>query len=406
MLRKTGVRLTVLVWIFISWAATGHSQRREVSPEEIQRRFGLSATPRNFEVIGRGGPVADIAGDTAVAIEPHQYVVTKTGDALIAARPSARTIPAENLYFKLPLAITATEPTTARTLFLQPTVEIANGGLQYVNGVYRGTIFLGLENIEALNTSTRLDPPVQFLVTTNAASVSPEQFTLDHTGLRYQSVSIETFRDLESVTVSIRTGVATEPVEVPVDALRPRLQITASPSIVAGLGIGRTKLTVTVDQILGQPVKVAFTSDRGVPEPQLISVSGTSPAFANLRSSGLGSATVTASGVMLDSAKVTIEYTTPWSLFLASVLGGALGGLAVVLLSSKEEWKTSAWKRIIGGISVGFIVAVSYAIGINLLQLPFPTERGEALFFVLGALGSVIGLPIFDWVKRLGSGST
>jgi uncharacterized membrane protein YeaQ/YmgE (transglycosylase-associated protein family) len=76
-------------------------------------------------------------------------------------------------------------------------------------------------------------------------------------------------------------------------------------------------------------------------------------------------------------------------MFVAAVVLGGLAG-TVATRSSREAWL----RGIVIGIVTGIIVFVAYAVGINLLGVTPAATTGEALAFVLAALGAAAGPKI------------
>lgn len=90
------------------------------------------------------------------------------------------------------------------------------------------------------------------------------------------------------------------------------------------------------------------------------------------------------------SAQVNITFTNPWVFFLIAIFGGLVGSLIKIL-----QDKTGSGKLIIGrltlGILIAIVVAVAFTVGVNLVGFSPKAKVGEAVIFVLTAIGSWAG---------------
>jgi hypothetical protein len=273
-------------------------------------------------------------------------------------------------------------------------IEVADGGLRLVDGELRGLIGIGLEDVENPWTTRRLRPAIRLRVTADPASTSPRSLSIDHTDLPFSNVELSTDQDVPSISVSVRVAGDSEPVQATIRALRPQLVIEASPQRLQGFGLQETTLTVSVKSSVDSPSKVRFAADGGDLEPHQIELDAGGFGSVKLRSSGLGTTTVTASALMHESANTQVEFAFPVAFLVASLLGGLVGAAAFVLLTKKASLKVPAWKRLLGGVLAGLVIAVLYTIGISVFGFPIGPRSGEALYFSVSALGAVGGLPL------------
>jgi hypothetical protein len=84
-------------------------------------------------------------------------------------------------------------------------------------------------------------------------------------------------------------------------------------------------------------------------------------------------------------------------LFGAAALLGGTVGVAI------REWSVRGRKRgkqgiraRVASVLLGFLIAVAYAIGVNLLPIVIPGPVVEASVFVVAGLGAILGLAVLQ----------
>ena len=88
-----------------------------------------------------------------------------------------------------------------------------------------------------------------------------------------------------------------------------------------------------------------------------------------------------------------IFYEWPVRFLAASLLGGLLGSAVAALAARRRGRVASRPAYGLGGLTTGLLVAVAFAVGLNLTGLEILTQYGEAVVFVVAALGAILGLP-------------
>ncbi|HSR42733.1 MAG TPA: hypothetical protein VLL48_11190, partial [Longimicrobiales bacterium] len=181
------------------------------------------------------------------------------------------------------------------------------------------------------------------------------------------------------------------PLSLPVT--RPSLAVTA-PATVPGLGLEAARVVVRSERIVSGRVPVTVESTLGRPEPAGLDLDADGTATVHLRSTGLGRAEITVHSPGYRSASTSVAFVFPVGFLLAALLGGIAGGSAHRIQKRGED-EADSWIREAGaGLVFGIIVAVAYAVGVNLLPVEMGAEYGEALVFTLAALGGYFRVPL------------
>ena len=331
----------------------------------------------------------------SVRLRPGEFLVARTGRAATRHESSR----GDSLRFEIPILLSGLDA-AGTALDARPTVEVEGGGLRYApgRGDFAGTILLGLRSETAPASIQRLGREVHLLVTATADSLDSAQVTLDHTNLPYKRIRLVTLSaPPDSVVVRIRTDLDTGAVTIQVPVLRPALALTVSPKRIAGFGLEDATLAIAT-QAFGRPdtLVVTVTAARGKVGTAQLPLGRAGTAVSSIRSRGLGRDTVTATSPPLLPGSDTVDFVFPWAFLIAAFTGGLVGGL---IHQAQARWtgKTRArWRAFVTGVLVaalvGIVVAVAYALGINLADIP-PGKAGEALVFVTAALGAIRGVP-------------
>jgi len=344
-----------------------------------------------LRIVGESGARSLPPNVESVRLRIGEYAAARVEEPPETARS---TTPEGNMKVQLPVRIKGTN-NEGESLSLRPVVEVAGGGLRLLSGSgFRGQLHLGLEDESRPAQSLPLGRSIQMLVTGAADSITPSAVSLDHTNLPFSTVEILARNPADDVQVRIRSDFDPEGIELTIPVVRPVLTIRASPRKIQGYGLETADLVVRAEGAPSEDVPtVVLFSESARPEPPTISLDpATGTATATIRSSGIGLATVTAEVEGLDEAAETIQFVFPWAFAIAALAGGLVGGLYVFLRKRTDETKRiraggMAWHLLLGSCA-GFLGAVAYSVGLNLLPagLHPAATVGEALVFVTAGL--------------------
>jgi fluoride ion exporter CrcB/FEX len=189
--------------------------------------------------------------------------------------------------------------------------------------------------------------------------------------------------------------------DVAIDAL-PRLELRPARTVLLGFGLETVAVAVAQVQADGQPavatastpvdVQVRGAARREGAEEVVIAAGAARTEFV-LRSSGLGKVTVQATaGAQFATTELSQRF--PMGPLIATLLGGALGGLA-------RRWVKGARPRpmlrnVLEGIVVGLAAFVAAVLGVGYLDLPAAIAATEAGAFLTGILCGFAGVTVFS----------
>jgi peptidoglycan/LPS O-acetylase OafA/YrhL len=108
----------------------------------------------------------------------------------------------------------------------------------------------------------------------------------------------------------------------------------------------------------------------------------------------VGEAKVQAISAPLSPASATVDFVWPVATLIASVLGGMAGALVKRMQRGRVRSMRALRPVLIVGVLSGIVVVALYAVGVNVLPIQPTATAGEALTFVLAAVGAYLGLRI------------
>jgi hypothetical protein len=163
---------------------------------------------------------------------------------------------------------------------------------------------------------------------------------------------------------------------------------------IRGLGLEATPINIEVDK--AGPIDddtISLAVSQGTIEPGSVALKSGS-ASAVLRSSGLGSSTITASRAGFANGTQTVDFVFPTIFIIAVLAGGLIGAIAALLTGAGGR----SWPRTIAiGIIAAVAVVVGQVVGIQIGDLSAPNGvTGEALFFVLALFAGFAGEAVFN----------
>jgi len=294
----------------------------------------------------------------------------------------------------LPFRYLSTDSAAATTLYLRPAVEIEPLAYAGAAREFRGALHVGLEDSLDPAASHRLASPIRFLLNGDRVSVTPSALSLKHTNLPFERVRLTAASPGESVRVHIRPGFNPRGVDVWVPVERPAIALEPVTPTVTGLGLAVAIVHVTLPPEAGTtPRVVRLTAKHAIPEPSELTLAGGETRDAKVRSVGIGTDTLYARSDPFHSDRVVIVYGWPVRFFAAALLGGLLGSVVAGYGARRRGKGTSPPAYGVGGLATGLLVAIAFAVGLNLTGLEMVTQYGEAVVFVVAALGALLGLP-------------
>ena len=172
---------------------------------------------------------------------------------------------------------------------------------------------------------------------------------------------------------------------------RPTVEISASPGSIVGWGIGTTMITLQVSGMQNPAgYRVNLSSGTGSLSSDAVVLDDQSEGSVLLRSGGQGIDAITVVDRAFQRVAVDVVYGPPW-LYLGLAMVGGLAG-AFLKGKGREHWVMA----FITGAIAGVVMTLLYAVGINWLAKLYPEEAiatgGEAIVFVLGAIGAYVGV--------------
>jgi hypothetical protein len=259
-------------------------------------------------------------------------------------------------------------------------------------------ILVGLEDVQDRTQIYDLPHPAELLVTSTAGEVDPsDPFEIRRTNL-WKHVNLHALDPPPTFAVRIRSTVEQEGVALQIATIRPLPTIEVDRLKIQGLGLETATVTVTVEGLQkpeGHEVTVSAPAGGKLSKTSVL-LNANGVAQTELRSIAIGSTQVEAIGPQL--AKGTskrVEFVLPWLFLGAAILGGAVGAAIRRAQNARKKPPQSAVALDIGvGSLNGILVAVLYAIGINLLPVTPVATAGEALVFGLAAFGGFMGFQM------------
>lgn len=374
---------------------------REISPEALRRLMGEEGEALEMATPGVQPALRD---SVLVSRLRDSVLVSRVGDRAVRER-TVRGLEQDRQSFVLPYRVLSRAEdgpahsgpgARGRPSYLRPVIQVGGKGLSFADSLegYRGRIYVGVQDSLDPDASAELSEPIHFLLDVSGGSAEPRDLIVEHTNLPFREVTVTTREIRDSVRLRVRSSVHSEPLPLTLPVSRPALSVTASPPSVPGLGLETTTLTVTADRLPAGGVPVTVESTMGRPEPSKLELSPDAPAQVTLRSTGLGATEVRVRSPGYRAASTRVRFGFPVAFLAAALLGGVAGGTARRFRKGGEGEETKPWIREAGvAVLFGLIVAVAYAIGINLLGVEIGAGYGEALVFTLAALGGYFRIP-------------
>jgi hypothetical protein len=291
----------------------------------------------------------------------------------------------------LPFLFLAADPHAARPLALRPYIEGAP--LEYSGATFRGSVALGLLDTLQPDRTVTLPVPIWFHLSADAGEVRPADVPIRHTSLPPSAAVVTAATPGDSLRVLVQPALTLTPITTWLAVHRTLLALEPATARIAGFGLGRTELHVTLPAAAGAARRdVVLSARRGTPDPSVVSLAGGETGRSAIRSSGVGRDTITATSGPLRSAPLELVYGWPFLFLAASLLGGIVGSVMDCEAIRRRGTPASRRAFVVSGVAAGIFAAVAIVIGLNVTGVDLPETSGEAVVFVVAALGTVLGL--------------
>jgi hypothetical protein len=258
--------------------------------------------------------------------------------------------------------------------------------------MYSGTIWLGVTEIVGGRPSRPLVTPVDFEVL-DAEFAKPAHIRVLRTGSPYTEVELQLAAAIDGGKVTVASNLVPEPIKLDLP-VNPSLLVEAGQSAIEGLGLATSEVNVSLVGLAkpkGRVVTLRTTS--GYLGATKLQMDENGFASTTIRSDGLGSALITASSPGMAATSTDITYRLPVITFLASIIGGLVGGaIRVGTRPPRRRW--SAVRLLFVAILLGLLVFALYAVGVNVLPVSPSVTVGAALVFAVSGLGAFLGPSI------------
>lgn len=161
-------------------------------------------------------------------------------------------------------------------------------------------------------------------------------------------------------------------------------------------GLEVTTATIRAPGAAARGVKsVLLTHDRSrVEGSEQVALDAEGIGIARLRSSGVGSARVRVTAPHFQHGEQLVQFTWPLSFLGAALLGGMTGGYPRHYPLPAARSRRHGWFWLFRSVLLGLLVAVAYAVGVNLLGIDVGAGIGEAFVFTIAALGAIVGIRL------------
>ena len=323
-----------------------------------------------------------------IRIQPGEYLIARVGDSATIQR-----IAVDKNRHILPLRIFGVN-SSGEDLNLDVVIE-DEGGMRFdqVDNRFEGVLHIGLLDRDKPNSPQQpLPNDIDLLVINEQGGIDPiGDLRINHTNLPFEAVTAHAIAPQDPVNIRIRTSFDPEPESIVLSVIRPRIGLKTSRPTIKGWGLETADINILVEGFPDPEGKVVILeSTKGGLESTRLTLDNNGTAISKIRSIGIGEAKITASMANTESAKADITFTTPWVFFLMALFGGLVGSVIKIL-----QDKTGSAKLIIGrlalGILIAIVVAVAFTVGVNLVGIAPKAKVGEAVIFVLAAIGAWAG---------------
>lgn len=291
----------------------------------------------------------------------------------------------------LPFLLLTVDPQASRPLALRPYVE--GSALEYTGNAFRGSVALGLVDTLQPGRAVTLPTPIWFHLSADAGDVAPADVPIRHTSLPPSAAVVTAAAPGDSLRLLVQPALTLSPIATWLAVHRTLLAVEPATARIAGFGLGRTELHISLPAQAGPGRRdVVLSARHGAPDPSVVSLAGGETGRSAIRSSGVGRDTVTATSGPLRAAPLELVYAWPLLFFAAALLGGVVGSVMDCEAIRRRGTPASRRAFVVSGVAAGLFAAVAIMIGLNVTGVNLPETSGEAAVFVVAALGTVLGL--------------
>jgi len=378
MSKKALLYCTLALSIFISISFEAMAQLRSIERDKLRSKDIWLAKPQGMNEIAMI--------PSTIQINAGEYLVERFSQKIAQSQ-----LESGALRLELPYRLYGVDRNGV-DLNLKIVVDVQGGGMNLSQDEtqFEGIIQIGVLDEINPNLTRPLPNPVQMQITADIARVEPtSNFNIDHTNLPFSRLSLIAVEP-KPVTLQIRSSFAQQLEEEKL-SVHPVITATASPQKIEGLGIGTADITVQIESLRQKEgVGVTLDTNKGQLETTRLTLDKEGIATTKIRSVGVGVATITVRSAKAARAEIRVTFLWPWVFLLCALMGGLIGS-AIRLLRSKTSHARRVIRRIIRGILIALLVNAAYAVGITLIGVSLKASAGEALNFVLAAIGSYLG---------------
>lgn len=348
------------------------------------------------------GRVEAFAGQTAKTVSRSDfsahaasgsYFIEYLRANLTAATPPDILASASNdVAFRLPYEVTVAGA-GAQALKLTPWVQDSTGlRLHGALNAFTGDINVALSNANNPDDVSTLPQPVAIAVSAQgASSIEPKPLQIENLGQWHPvTITVPEFSG-EEYEVAVSANPARPGESVRMAVLRPAVGLSSNPRSIVGWGIGQATVYLSLSGVEApEGFEVRLDSTNGQLDSGIAVFNAANHARVSLRSSRDSGTVVEVRHPALSSEPLEIRFRPPWFFLGAAVLGGLFG--AFLRGKGRQQWP----KALAVGVASAIVMTLAYAVGIDLAAGLFDTaalaKSGEALVFVLGAIGALVGV--------------
>lgn len=324
----------------------------------------------------------------SINIRPGEYLVARVGDDATIQRIAD----GKNRYI-LPLRIFGIN-SSGEDLNLDVVIE-DEGGMRYdqTDNRFEGVLHIGLLDRDSPDSPQQALPnDIDLLVINEQGGIDPSgNLRINHTNLPFEAVTAHVIAPQDPVKIKIRTSFDPEPESIVLSVIRPRISLKTSRISIKGWGLETADINILVEGFPDPEGKIVILeSTKGGLESTRLTLDDNGTAISKIRSIGTGEAKIIASMANAESAQADITFANPWVFFLIALFGGLVGSV-IKILQDKIGSAKAIIGRLVLGILIAVVVAVAFTVGVNLVGIAPKAKVGEAVIFVLAAIGAWAG---------------
>jgi hypothetical protein len=323
-------------------------------------------------------------------VEDGVIVVRERPSAQMTELPTDRNQKPHSKVFLLGKELLLESPDNGERMRSRVYVRDATG-LQYSGTQHRfeGQIGVKFVNAKQADDRSRMARPVSVLV--KAVGSITEEITVSVEELgHWYPVKLVIVNPSSPYHVSVLEDPNSPGDDVTVTVITPRLVLAPLAHRIFGYGLGKVTVNIDAIDILDAPnTHVSLDSALGQLESSSVILDKEGRGIVTLRSAGTGITQVRALEPFV-AKPVEIKFASPVSFLFFAAAGGVTG--AFLLRKSKQRWS----KVLVKGAITAVVMVIAYAVGLNWVVRTTGwtnlADSGEAVIFILGVLGSFVGI--------------